>query len=173
MIKVLPLCGVWKLVFRPMRYLVIILTPMVILFSTPVLAEEITMICNFDGQTRTLKYLNPLFGSKKILNRYEGRWQNWGDSNRSLAHVPAKLRITDQGAVLETVLAVEAMKHPPYGLREGDPILRYDRYILDFEFLKRTVYWYETHMNGMPLKNGVEGADPDTPSIEYWSCNKP
>jgi hypothetical protein len=171
MIKVLPLCGVRKLVFRPMRYLAILLTPMVILFSTPVFAEEITMICHNDGQTRTHRYVNPLLGFKKVLIRREGNWENWGNSDGK--HVPPKLRITDRGAVLETVTEeVAAEPIPKYGLAKGDPVLTHRRYVLDFEFFERTVHWYHTYRSGPPLEVGREGHDPDKPYIAHWSCKK-
>jgi len=60
-----------------MRYFFAPLAVIAVLFSTPVVAEEITMVCTWKDETRTLKYVNPLIGPKKILQRFEGAWVSW------------------------------------------------------------------------------------------------
>ena len=57
------------------------------------------MICKFEGETRILKYVDPLTGPKKILIRREGRWDEWG-SKDNFDKLSSDLTITDRGAIL-------------------------------------------------------------------------
>ncbi len=156
-----------------MRYLLIPLTLLVLIFATPTVAEEIIMICHRHGKTVKLKYVNPIVGFRKVYIRREGgRWENWDDSD-STHHRPPKLTINDRGAILETVMRENSDKdYPKYGLRKDDPFLIYERLVLDFEFLNRTVTWWKTHMDGFPLKIEEEGYDADKPAIDHWQCEK-
>ena len=66
-------------------------------------AEEIVMICtdwsSESGQeTRYLKYSNPLFGEKNILNRVDGVWKKWGSSSPDA--FKTELSRSEKGAVL-------------------------------------------------------------------------
>lgn len=162
-----------------MKQLTALLTLSILLFSVPVWAEEITMICHSSGSTRTsmdeetwaFRYENPIVGSKKVLIRREGSWEDWRAEGKQ--HTPPKLRITDRGAVLETVDLWEVTDSRSTGLSRGTKLLMHNRDILDFEFLTRTVHWYGTLMDGAPSETGRLGADPDYPVIERWSCKKP
>ena len=36
------------------------------------------MICDYEDATSILKYVDPITGPAKILQRREGRWDEWG-----------------------------------------------------------------------------------------------
>jgi hypothetical protein len=162
----------WKSI--KMKQLAVVLTTIILLCSTPSLAEEITMICSFGEETRTLKYVNPVFGFKKVLMRREGRWLDWDQKLDDSEHVPSKLDISDLGAIMKSVYVLEASEPmPQYILQVGDPYLMHTRIVLDFEFLERTVYWYYTFMSGERLHTKKEGHDWDVPFVDKWRCKKP
>jgi len=156
-----------------MKYLTLLFVGLFIFVSAPVQAEEITMICKYDGQTRIHKYINPPIGFKKVLQRFDGEWIKWG-SVPSEERISSKLKITDRGAILETVLILTADKdYPDELLKMGDKFKHNYRYVLDFEFLRRSVTWYMTYLNDNPFPNKkLKGNSPENPLQENWNCKK-
>ena len=156
-----------------------LLVMIVLLFPSPALAEEITMSCTYDNHMdrgkkaeRIHRYVKTFIGSNKILNRVDGEWLNWGTTkNRGQKIIESKLKTTDRGAVLRETLQPKLIRDA-WGLKKGATVMLNLRYVLDFEFFKRTVYWYKTHMNEAPLRQGIEGLDSERPFIEEWSCKK-
>ena len=140
--------------------------------ATPVAAEEITMICKYEDHTRIHKYVDPLVGKKKVLQRFEGAWIPWGSGGKG-KHRPPLLTITKRGAVLKTVYKLTAEQdYEDSNLKKGDEYLRHWRYVLDFEFFTRKVERYVTKMGGSPLVKGKLELDPDKPKIQNWNCKK-
>ena len=140
--------------------------------ATPVAAEEITMVCKYKDLTRTLKYVAPLIGKKKILLRKEGVWLDWNRPEED-DYKPKQLTITERGAVMKTVSHGTADKeYENDNLKKGDKFLWHFRYVLDFEFITREVKIWMTWMDGSALVKGKTQLDPDKPKIERYKCKK-
>ena len=119
-------------------------------------AEEIVMICTYwkwgsDRETRYLKYSNPLFGEKNILNRVDGVWKKWGSSSPD-AFKP-ELSISEKGAVLTQTRRRIANKRQArfLGIPIETPFIHTIEYFLDFEFVTRRVEITVRRMNGEKL----------------------
>ena len=140
--------------------------------ATPVAAEEITMICKYEDKTKIYKYVDPLIGKKKILQRVEGEWVAWTCHSEE-HHRPPLLNITERGAVMKTVWKFTADKdYKGSKLKKGDEYLDHWRHVLDFEFFTRKTESYMTKMDGSPQVKGKLDLDPDKPKIQNWNCKK-
>jgi hypothetical protein len=155
-----------------MKYLALLFVGLFVFVSAPVQAEEITMICYYDGETKIHKYVNPPIGFKKVLQRVEGEWLKWDRTTSQT--VSSELKITNRGAILEQSFKTKFIVDIPENrVKKGDPTIRHERYVLDFEFLKRTVTMYLTKVDGTFFPNKKRnGFSPDNPGKEEWSCAK-
>jgi hypothetical protein len=141
------------------------------LFATTAFAEEMVMTCSlYTGgktETRHLKYSDPIFGEKQIYNRVDGEWQEWCRSSTA-AYNPCELTITNRGAIQTVVYEGTASKDVPEdNMVQGTAILVHIKYILDFEFITRSVETYYTTMNGRSITGG---GSTDEPFIDVWDC---
>lgn len=140
--------------------------------ASPVAAETITMICKYEDKTRIHRYVDPVIGKRKILQRFEGAWVAWNRVD-SDGYRPYQFTITERGAVMTTVYKSTADKDFEYSnLKKGDEYLKHIRYVLDFEFFTRKVEGYMTKIDGSPQVKGMIDHDPDKPIIENWNCKK-
>lgn len=156
-----------------MKYLALLFVGLFVFVSAPVQAEEITMICKYDGQSRIHKYVNPMFGSKKVLQRIDGEWVSWG--RKTPTTVSSKLKINNRGAVLEEVHKLPSPTNVlKYDIKKGDKFLKHTRVILDFEFLKMRKITYGTRVDGSPFlkTEKMDGYHPETPFNDEWNCSR-
>ena len=157
------------------------------------IAESITMTCKFDSTIqspivlrtkgvgiKTLKFVQPIIGVKKILLRHNAEWVDWEKFETRLR----RSVVTERGGKIE-------MQSPIYyprtydvdlGLNNGTYIVGVTQ-IADFEFLK-----FETHFDldqivprntpfkgtGIDLNQKVQPTiyTKDRPYIVKWRCNR-
>ena len=141
--------------------------------TTPLKADEVTMICTFyhkqsyngKTQTRYLKYENPMFGFKSVSTRVGGDWKNWCQSRRK--KTKTSLEIMDRGAVcIQEVQDYTVKKDiPDEDLTKGQEVVKVITYTLDFEFFTRRLDWtWKTNTGRRVLK--------EDDSWEVWDCRK-
>jgi hypothetical protein len=140
--------------------------------ATPVAAEEITMVCKYKDLTRTLKYVAPLIGKKKILQRKDGKWVDW-DRPRKDHYKQPQLTITERAAVMKFVMNQTADRdYENDNVKKGDESLWHFRVVSDFEFITSEEKIWMSRMDGSALVKGKTERDPDKPKIERYKCKK-
>ena len=149
-----------------------ILLLIIFVFSLTANAEEIIMVCTHHNYgERILKYTETVGVKKVTIRREGGVWKNWERSDGS--YKKSLLTINDKGAILKTfTISQLENSNEEAGVTNNQDLLWIRKYVVDFEFLKRTVSTHITYLDGSTIKRGLKGYDPKIPWVLIWNCEK-
>ena len=127
------------------------------------------MICEHGDRTRILKYVDSLTDPAKILNRVEGRWDEWGNTDDK-KYLSTNVKVSERGGILIMKIQGNDWDISSANVIEGLNYIAHHRIILDFEFVTRIQEIYFTYPNGNPTVAKDEEWHPENPMIVNWSC---
>ena len=94
------------------------------------------MICEHGDRTRILKYVDSLTDPAKILNRVEGRWDEWGNTDDK-KYLSTNVKVSERGGILIMKIQGNDWDISSANVIEGLNYIAHHRIILDFEFFTR------------------------------------
>lgn len=139
------------------------------LVMSPAFAEDIKMTCTFQHpefyngkfQTKYLKYSNPIFSSKKLYSKRNGKWGNWCRSVPA-HYKPCEISIVEKGAVMIGHLK-DKLSIGFAGKPAGYQFVKVIKYTLNFEDPKLHINTHYETFTGKHLFG-------DLKDWERWAC---